>query len=69
LIHDASSDPPSVLVVDSDHDEAIMRERTEYIASTIPRPGLLILPNASHFASSRTLNFFNYAVLHFLGDH
>ncbi len=40
----------SVLVVDGDHDEAIKREHTEYIASTIPRAGLLILPNASHFA-------------------
>ena len=39
-----------VLVADGDHDEAIKREHTEYIAATIPGAGLLILPNASHFA-------------------
>jgi pimeloyl-ACP methyl ester carboxylesterase len=59
----------SVLVVDGDHDEAIKREHTEYIASTIPRAGLLILPNASHFAFLQDPELFNYAVLHFLGDH
>src|ERR1700736_5373773 len=59
----------SVLVVDGDHDEAIKREHTEYIASTIPRAGLLILPNASHFAFLQDPELFNYAVLHFLGEH
>jgi hypothetical protein len=39
-----------VLVVDGDHDEAIKRAHTEYIAATIPNAGLLILPNTSHFA-------------------
>ncbi len=58
----------SVLVVDGDHDEAIKREHTEYIASTIPRAGLLILPNASHFAFLQDPELFNYAILHFLGD-
>ena len=38
-----------VLVVDGDHDEAIKREHTEYIASTIPRAGLLILPQSEPF--------------------
>jgi pimeloyl-ACP methyl ester carboxylesterase len=58
-----------VLVADGDHDEAIKREHTEYIASTIPRAGLLILPNASHFAFLQDPALFNYAVLQFLGDH
>jgi pimeloyl-ACP methyl ester carboxylesterase len=58
----------SVLVVDGDHDEAIKREHTEYIAATIPGAGLLILPNASHFAFLQDPGLFNYAVLHFLGD-
>jgi pimeloyl-ACP methyl ester carboxylesterase len=58
-----------VLVVDGDHDEAIKREHTEYIASTIPHAGLLILPNASHFAFLQDPELFNYAVLHFLGDN
>ena len=34
-----------VWVVDGDHDEAIKRAHTEYIAATIPGAGLLILPN------------------------
>jgi pimeloyl-ACP methyl ester carboxylesterase len=57
-----------VLVVDGDHDEAIKREHTEYIAAAIPGAGLLILPNASHFAFLQDPGLFNYAVLHFLGD-
>jgi pimeloyl-ACP methyl ester carboxylesterase len=57
-----------VLVVDGDHDEAIKREHTEYIAATIPGAGLLILPNASHFAFLQDPDLFSYAVLHFLGD-
>jgi pimeloyl-ACP methyl ester carboxylesterase len=57
-----------VLVVDGDHDEAIKREHTEYIAATIPGAGLLILPNTSHFAFLQDPELFNYTVLHFLGD-
>ncbi len=55
-----------VLVVDGDHDEAIKREHTEYIAASIPHAGLLILPNASHFAFLQDPELFNFAVLHFL---
>ena len=57
-----------VLVVDGDHDEAIKRKHTEYIAATIPHAGLLILPNVSHFAFLQDPAQFNFAVLHFLGD-
>jgi pimeloyl-ACP methyl ester carboxylesterase len=57
-----------VLVVDGDHDEAIKREHTEYIAATIPHAGLLILPNTSHFAFLQDPKQFNFAILHFLGD-
>jgi len=57
-----------ILVVDGDHDEAIKREHTEYIAATIPRSGLLILPNVSHFAFLQDPAQFNFAILHFLGD-
>ncbi len=57
-----------VLVVDGDHDEAIKRAHTEYIAATIPRAGLLILPNVSHFAFLQDPDQFNFAILHFLGD-
>jgi pimeloyl-ACP methyl ester carboxylesterase len=57
-----------VLVVDGDHDEAIKRAHTEYIAATIPEAGLLILPNASHFAFLQDPTLFNAALLDFLGD-
>jgi pimeloyl-ACP methyl ester carboxylesterase len=57
-----------ILVVDGDHDEAIRREHTEYIAATIPHAGLLILPNVSHFAFLQDPAQFNFAILHFLGD-
>ncbi len=57
-----------VLIVDGDHDEAIKREHTEYIAATIPHAGLLLLPNASHFAFLQDPAQFNFAILHFLGD-
>ena len=63
----AAIDTP-VLVVDGDHDEAIKREHTEYIAATIPHAGLLILPNVSHFAFLQDPKMFNFAILHFLGD-
>lgn len=57
-----------VLVMDGDHDEAIKRPHTEYIAATIPHAGLMILPNTSHFAFLQDPAQFNYAVLHFLGN-
>jgi pimeloyl-ACP methyl ester carboxylesterase len=57
-----------VLIVDGDHDEAIRRAHTEYIAATIPGAGLLILPNVSHFAFLQDPDQFNFAILHFLGD-
>src|SRR5579871_503142 len=57
-----------VLVVDGDHDEAIKRAHTEYIAATIPHAGLLILPNVSHFAFLQDPDQLHFAILHFLGD-
>lgn len=55
-----------VLIVDGDHDEAIKREHTEYMAQAIPGAGLLILPNVSHFAFIQDPALFNAALLHFL---
>ncbi|HKM63228.1 MAG TPA: alpha/beta hydrolase [Acidisphaera sp.] len=55
-----------VLIADGDHDEAIVRAHTEYIARTIPGAGLLILPNASHFAFLQDPTLFNAAMLEFL---
>ncbi|MCD9567892.1 alpha/beta fold hydrolase [Pseudomonas protegens] len=55
-----------VLIVDGDHDEAIKREHTEYMAQAIPSAGLLILPNVSHFAFLQDPGLFNAALEHFL---
>ncbi len=55
-----------VWIVDGDHDEAIRREHTEYLAATIPHAGLLILPNTSHFAFLQDPEMFNRAMLRFL---
>jgi len=55
-----------VLIVDGDHDEAIKREHTEYMASAIPGAGLLILPNVSHFAFIQDPEFFNASLQSFL---
>jgi pimeloyl-ACP methyl ester carboxylesterase len=57
-----------ILVADGDHDEAIKREHTEYIAAMIPHAGLLILPGTSHFSFLQDPRQFNFAILHFLGD-
>jgi pimeloyl-ACP methyl ester carboxylesterase len=57
-----------VLVVGGDHDEAVKRAHTEYIAAAIPGARLLILPNTSHFAFLQDPDLFNDAVLRFLGD-
>ncbi|SDA09775.1 Pimeloyl-ACP methyl ester carboxylesterase [Methylobacterium sp. UNC378MF] len=55
-----------VLIADGDHDEGIKRAHTEYLAATIPGPGLLILPNVSHFAFLQDPALFNAALLAFL---
>jgi pimeloyl-ACP methyl ester carboxylesterase len=57
-----------VQVVGGDHDETVKLEHTEYIASAIPGAGLLILPNASHFAFLQDPELFNFAILHFLSE-
>ena len=41
-------------IVDADHDEAIKRENTLFMADNIPGSGLLIQPDVSHFSLCRT---------------
>jgi len=53
-------------IVDADHDEAIKRENTEFMAAQIPDAGLLLLPEVSHFAFLQDPQQFNEAVLHFM---
>ncbi|OFW98651.1 MAG: alpha/beta hydrolase [Alphaproteobacteria bacterium RIFCSPHIGHO2_12_FULL_66_14] len=56
-------------IVDADHDEAIKRENTEYMAAQIPDSGLLIQPEVSHFSFLQDPVQFNENVLHFLARH
>jgi pimeloyl-ACP methyl ester carboxylesterase len=55
-----------VWIVDGDHEEFIKPEHTAHIAAMIPRAGLMILPNVSHFAPLQAPALFNAAVLQFL---
>jgi len=53
-------------IVDADHDEAIKRVNTEFMAAHIPGAGLLIQPEVSHFSFLQDPQQFNGDVLHFL---
>jgi pimeloyl-ACP methyl ester carboxylesterase len=55
-----------VVIADGDHDEAIKRAHTDYLARAIPGARLVILPGASHFAMLQQPAEFNAAVLRFL---
>ena len=55
-----------VWIVDADHDEAIKRENTEFMAAQIPDAGLLIQPDVSHFSFLQDPDQFNADLLHFL---
>src|SRR5262245_16063049 len=53
-------------IVDADHDEAIKRENTEFMAAQIPGAGLLLQAEVSHFSFLQDPQEFNNDVLHFL---
>jgi pimeloyl-ACP methyl ester carboxylesterase len=53
-------------IVDADHDEAIKRDNTLFMADNIPDSGLLIEPQVSHFSFLQDPAQFNGDVLHFL---
>jgi pimeloyl-ACP methyl ester carboxylesterase len=53
-------------IVDGDHDEAIKRAHTEYLARAIPGARLIILKDVSHFAMLQDPAQFNAAMLGFL---
>jgi pimeloyl-ACP methyl ester carboxylesterase len=53
-------------IVDADHDEAIKRENTLFMADNIPGSGLLIQPQVSHFSFLQDPAQFNGDVQHFL---
>ncbi len=56
-----------IAVVLGDHDEAITRAHTEYMASAIPGSKLIILPEASHFAMIQDPAGYTKSVTDFLG--
>ncbi|WP_315919706.1 alpha/beta fold hydrolase [Mesorhizobium sp. SP-1A] len=53
-------------IVAGDHDEAIKREHTDYMASVIPGAKEIILPDASHFAMLQAPDEYSKAVLDFI---
>ena len=53
-------------IVDADHDEAIKRANTLFMADNIPDSGLLIEPQVSHFAFLQDPQQFNADLTHFL---
>jgi pimeloyl-ACP methyl ester carboxylesterase len=53
-------------IVDADHDEAIKRSNTEFMAANIPGAGLLIQPEVSHFSFLQDPAQFTADVQHFL---
>jgi pimeloyl-ACP methyl ester carboxylesterase len=53
-------------IVDADHDEAIKRENTLFMAANIPNAGLLLQPEVSHFSFIQDPEQFTSDVLHFL---
>jgi len=55
-----------IAVVTGDHDEAIKREHTDYMASVIPGAKLIILPNASHFAMLQAPDEYTASVVEFI---
>ncbi len=59
---------PTAIVL-GDHDEAISREHTDYLAKTIPGAELIILKDASHFAMLQDPNGYNKAVRDFIDKY
>jgi pimeloyl-ACP methyl ester carboxylesterase len=57
-----------VWIVDGDHDEAIKRANTDYMASMIPGAGELVLPQVSHFAFLQDPRMYNEAIERFLSE-
>lgn len=55
-----------VAIADGDHDEAIKREHTEYLARSIPGARLIILKDVSHFAMLQDPAQFNAAMIGFI---
>jgi pimeloyl-ACP methyl ester carboxylesterase len=57
-----------IWIVDGDHDEAIKRENTEFMAKEIPGARLVMEPGVSHFSFLQNPRQFNDDLLRFLED-
>lgn len=55
-----------ILIADADHDEAIKRENTLFMADKIPNATLLLMPGVSHFGFIQDPDQFTFAIEHFL---
>jgi pimeloyl-ACP methyl ester carboxylesterase len=55
-----------IAIVSGDHDEAVKREHSEYMAAAIPGATLIILPNTSHFAMLQAPNEYTKSVTDFI---
>jgi pimeloyl-ACP methyl ester carboxylesterase len=56
-----------VAIVHSEHDEFIKREHAEYLARSIPNAEFVELHGVSHFAPLQRPDYFNGAMLRFVG--
>jgi pimeloyl-ACP methyl ester carboxylesterase len=55
-----------IWIVDADHDEAIKRTNTEFMAANIANAGLMLQPQVSHFSFLQDPEQFTADILHFL---
>jgi pimeloyl-ACP methyl ester carboxylesterase len=53
-------------IVDADHDEAVKRENTLFMAAQVPDAGLLLQPEVSHFSMIQDPEQFTADLLHFM---
>jgi pimeloyl-ACP methyl ester carboxylesterase len=65
--HDFAGISVPVAIVQSEHEEFIKLEHSEYLARSIPGAELILLPGVSHFAPLQRPEQFNSVVLAFLG--
>jgi pimeloyl-ACP methyl ester carboxylesterase len=65
--HDLAKISVPVAIVQSEHEEFIKREHSEYLAQSIPGAEFVVLNAVSHFAPLQRPEQFNTAMLAFLG--
>lgn len=65
--HDLAQIQVPITIIQSDTDEFIKREHSEYLAATIPNAEFVLLYDVSHFAPLQRPDYFNQVVLAFLG--